>query len=303
MKNFFEGKYTIEQCKYFFTRLEAVLLEHPQITYSPNFIFKTQKGWNWMFDPQNLEMKIQNLDYRLPSSTPKKETTTDDPNNQSHFEDRVNGLVKEQEEYGIAIKVFICDECKSGTSYSAEKVKRQEGLWRCNVCKESNTASQNDFFIYNKIESVSVFLMKQSHVWERVRHLNKQTQSNYSEKGVNTIKEFDSTVLDQDKNLAEVCTLSNAPFTIYCCSKDIPIIDWKTKKIIRSDEKIHEQPTINVILFLEEIKSVTPGSDSCYLLSLELAGFTEEEKEYLQLTHSLMCIPRISDPSAKFQIR
>ncbi|KAH3681756.1 hypothetical protein WICPIJ_007274 [Wickerhamomyces pijperi] len=297
LSKFMRGENNAAVCSKF---LKGIDLKAPQnIKEISSFVFNPENDrWTWMFDPQYLEKKIDDISYKVPKNSKK----ANNKNESDCFANVINRLVLEEERVGAAIKVFFCSKCLSGTSYAAEKVKRNQGLWCCNLCKTINTASENDFFIYNRIEMGLVFIMKQLPVWERVEYLHKETLKNYKKKAKSSIKEFSPSLLDKDQNLTEIRTLSNAPFTMFCCSRQVPITDMKTKKIVYSDEKLHELPSINVILSLEEVPSVTPTGDSAYILSLRLAGFTEEERGILQVSHRLMCIPKINDESGDFKL-
>lgn len=69
-----------------------------------------------------------------------------------YLENAITALLKEAEEAGMVVKVFLCEGCELGTSYCADVLDKQTGIWLCNYCKHENDSRSNRYYLYNKIQ-------------------------------------------------------------------------------------------------------------------------------------------------------
>lgn len=194
------------------------------------------------------------------------------------FETAVNQLVKEEEAYGMATKVFICQECQTGTSYAAEKLNKDAGSWTCNNCSSENDITKNQFYIYNKPDVSIISLLSINEARESILNAYQDIKEYAEPKKCKF--DVDNEFLAGDDG--EIRDIGTAPF----------FQNIKTLKINGTDETFYSQTTINVNIGCSEVKLNDSTSFYCFWLQFVDWEFISELENFI---HRLMFIPKTTD--------
>ncbi|KAH3673763.1 hypothetical protein WICPIJ_009674 [Wickerhamomyces pijperi] len=257
------------------------------------------KDMPFLMDPNDIEKRRRNGKFTTPFNerdTSNEETT----NSRRYFENTVNRLVEEEQEYNMVCKVFICSKCEAGTSYCADKLKRKDGRWVCNYCETTNNSEENQYYLYNKLESSIIAHLENPDDKDDIMRPNIKVKNCDRKKP----SQYRTDLLDKDKDSYEVRDIYNNTFIANHKSQKFIKKKFKSKENTRDESNYYDSATLNMMLGCSEIK--VSDSQTFYVFYTKYADFQEEEEEgmFFDKTHRLAILPKISNgfKSNKFQM-
>lgn len=261
----------------------------------------TLDEWTWLMDPNDKATKDEDPNINCGVDLRDKDTPNSqiDQQNRNYFDKAVNKIIEEEDKYGMIIKVSLCDKCKSGTSYCAEKLKRHDGIWRCNICEHINNTDVNQYFLYNKIGAFLGSLMDRSEVFNEVTRNSSEVLGIHAKDAV--LPAYSTDILERETVDSKRILPINSMFIRNQRTKRILKTHFKSKKKTYMDAHYYDDSTITVGISCAEIEV---SKDECYyLFQLYFTSFIDKEIRDLENSHSLMIIPGVpNDKPSNFAL-
>ncbi|KAH3681753.1 hypothetical protein WICPIJ_007271 [Wickerhamomyces pijperi] len=252
----------------------------------------TLDEWTWMIDPKDTPTKDEDPNINCYVDLRDKDTPNSkvEEQNRNYFDKAVNKIVEEEEHYGMIVKVFICDQCKAGTSYCAEKLNRERKIWRCNICEHVNRAEENRYYLYNKIGAFLGSLMDRSESFNEVTRISNEIALIYHT-DAHGLPAYSTHLLEKDTIGEKRIMPTTSIFTRYQRTQKIPKKHFGCKKPTTLDTHYYDDATINVGISCSEI--FISDDESYLLFQLYFAGFVNEEIKDLENSFNLMIVPSV----------
>ncbi|KAH3687857.1 hypothetical protein WICPIJ_001150 [Wickerhamomyces pijperi] len=264
------------------------------------------KYYSWLGPPLHKDIVPSGIEPHYPlnlnSDKPNDQTT----NKRNYFEQMMNRLIQEEEEYGMCFKVYICRQCESGTSYCAKKLKREDGIWCCNNCKYINYCKDNQYYIYNKFETtlhsvlnLSAFDAKKQSEIQNKSKLPAKPMSQFDEK---------KTKIDRTHHIIrgrDFKQFYNSPYMLNARTSKLTSDKYGSKSVKESEEDqcYYNTPTVDIVVNCDEIQGTNTTASmgqSFYCFYITFCDLLGENQEKTTHRHRSMIIPKIENQRSQF---